>query len=264
VKDRLQRHGLLLNGYREEFLLRRISYHFNRSGIESTEEYFLRLSKDPQFLNDLIDSLTVNLSYFFRNKESFEFLKCDVFPHLFNKFKRVRIWSMGCSIGAEIYSVALILHAMNCLDKAELIATDSDQSVLLRAQTGKYCPTELKHFPKEYEKYLIKTDESFNRHKMVLLDPIIKNAVYFQRHDLTSLKPLTKKGMRKFQLLICRNVMIYFSREIKESLYSLFYDWLEPGGILFIGANELLMGPAKNKFEAIRSQFYKKPESSSF
>jgi len=261
VKNRLERHGVLLNGYREEFLIRRVSYHFNRSDVESTEEYFLRLTKDPAFLNDLLDSLTVNLSYFFRDKESFEYLKKDIFPQLFHKFKKVRIWSMGCSIGAEIYSVALILHAMGLLDRSELIATDNDQGVLHRAQLGKYCPTELKNLPKEYDKYFLKTDENYNRQKMLLIDPSIKSNVYFQRHDLTSGKPLAKKGLRKFQLLICRNVMIYFSKEAKENLYSQFYDWLEPGGILFIGANELLMGPVKYKFETLRSQFYRKPEN---
>ncbi|MDX1920983.1 MAG: CheR family methyltransferase, partial [Candidatus Caenarcaniphilales bacterium] len=87
-----------------------------------------------------------------------------------------------------------------------------------------------------------------------------KEAVKFEKHDLTTCTPVMKKNIfRRYHLLICRNVMIYFSNDTKQKLYEFFYEWLEPGGILFIGANETIIGPARFKFQKINSQFYRKP-----
>ncbi len=260
LKEKIQKvTNLKLDGYREEYLFRRISYHFNKADVNSMEEYFQLLAQKKEFVNELLDCITVNLSYFFRDKHSFEFLQNEILPELISRYSHLRIWSMGCSIGAEIYSIALILDYLKALYKAELIATDTDQGALLQAIGGKYSPNDLKHLPDIYKKYFKKL-EGERVVKPYEVDQDIKDSVTFLKHDLTSGLPLSgTRGMRRYHLLVCRNVMIYFSHEVKENLYQLFYEWLEPGGVLFIGANEIVIGPAKEKFKRIQSQFYRKP-----
>lgn len=261
IKDKLQRLiGFKLDGYREEYLIRRISYHFNRSFNDTLESYFKQLSDDKEFLDDLVDCLTVNLSYFFRDKTSFDYLQKEILVELLRRFNRIRVWSLGCSIGAEIYSIAMILHTMGALNRAELIGTDNDSGALIRAVKGHFNLNEMRNVSSFYKKFFTELPPEEGQQKLFALNPLICEAVHFAKHDLTTCLPLEGiKSSRKFQLLVCRNVMIYFSKDMKEKLYDLFYEWLEPGGVLFVGANELVIGPAKNKFKMIQSQFYLKP-----
>jgi chemotaxis protein methyltransferase CheR len=263
LKEKVQKVlGVKLDGYREEYILRRISYHFNKSHTSSLEEYLSNLAKDKKNVIDLLDCLTVNLSYFFRDKQSFEFLHKEVLPELLRKNGIIKISSMGCSIGAEIYSIAILLHSMRALNRAELIAVDNDPGVLTRAISGKFYSNELRAIPESYKKYFteLENEQKSKTQKTFILSSMFRNSVSFHQHDLTSGMPLKNKNKnKKFHLITCRNVMIYFSQETKEQLYLQFYDWLEPGGILFIGANELLVGPARKQFQMIHSQFYRKP-----
>jgi chemotaxis protein methyltransferase CheR len=264
IKDKLQvLIGVKLDGYREEYLIRRISYHFNKSFNDSLDGYFRQLSEDKEFLNELVDCLTVNLSYFFRDKTSFDYLQKEILSDLLKRFDNIRVWSMGCSVGAEIYSIAMILQTMNALNRSELIATDNDSGALIRAVKGQFTAGEMRNVTAYYKKFFSEISQSWEEEKaqkIYALNPLICQSVTFAKHDLTSCLPLGgRKSLKRFHLLVCRNVMIYFNKDIKEKLYEMFYEWLEPGGILFVGANELVTGPAKTKFKMIQNQFYIKP-----
>lgn len=260
LKEFLQRKfNVKLDGYRDEYILRRVSYHFRKSRAKDLNDYLSQLTDNELLIHDLLDVLTVNVSYFFRDNDSFELLRTTLMPELLNRFPSVRVWSMGCSMGAEIYSVALILHSMGALNKADLLATDNDVGALKRALKGEFHQQDLKTLPEQYKGFFTRIEKEGERAGFQISDQM-KHSVKFEKHDLTTCTPVMKKNIfRKYHLLICRNVMIYFSHEIKEKLYEAFYNWLEPGGILFIGANEMIIGPARNKFEKINSQFYRKP-----
>ena len=252
IQRKVEKIGIKLDAYREDYLARRISYHFNRSLVSNLNEYFDKLSSDEVFLFDLIDCINVNFSYFFRDFEKFEHLKQFILPLLMNAFqhRKLKVWSVGCSIGAEIFSISFILKSLNYLESANLVASDIDREALLRAKDGKYFLRELRSLPTEYLNYFTECGE-----KEFSLDQSIKDAVKFYLHDISNLNSLNNK---KYHLLICRNVVIYFKKELKEKLYSAFYEWLEPGGILFIGANESILGESKNKFQSLGKQFYRK------
>lgn len=260
LKDFLQKKfNIKLDGYRDEYIARRISYHFRKSRANNLEDYLEQLNTNELFIHDLLDVLTVNVSYFFRDFESFELLRTTFLPELLHRFPYIRAWSMGCSNGAEIYSIALILHSIGALNKADLLATDNDVGALKRALKGEFHQQDLKNLPEQYKGFFSKIDRE-GEQASFLLSSNIKKSVKFEKHDLTTCIPVTKKNIfRKYHFLICRNVMIYFSHDVKQRLYEAFYDWLEPGGILFIGANEMIIGPARSKFQKINSQFYRKP-----
>ncbi|MFN5539125.1 MAG: CheR family methyltransferase [Candidatus Melainabacteria bacterium] len=265
LKEKIQKvNGIKLNGYRDDFLQRRLIYHFTKNKINGIDEYIDELSFNQILIKDLMDCLSINLSYFFRDQESFLLLKEKILPELFQKFHEydeLVIWSLGCSVGAEILSVALTLNSMGLLDKAKLIALDNDSLILERAQKGLYFPQELKFLPNEYEHFFSPiSDESSNQESMQI-DPELVKRIQFIRHDLTL--GLPRKGIMKEQsphLIISRNVIIYFSRETKETLYETIWKNLLPSGVLFIGSNELISGPAKDKFKKIDNQFYLKPK----
>lgn len=251
--------NLKLNGYREEYLTRRILYHLAKNKITDFNNYFDKLLKDEALLHSLIDCLTVNVSSFFRDKHSFDYLQKEVLSSLAKQFNYLRIWSLGCSVGAEIYSIALLLNSAGLISRCELIGSDNDSGALNRAISGIFNASEIKNLPYKYMRFFDELERD-NRQKTWMINSHFKETVTFIKHDLTACTPLSGyRGMRKFHLLVCRNVVIYFSCELKEKLYELFYEWLEPGGVLFVGANESVIGPAKSKFKLIHNQFYKKP-----
>ncbi|MDX1921118.1 MAG: CheR family methyltransferase, partial [Candidatus Caenarcaniphilales bacterium] len=154
----LKNFSLKLDGYRDEYLLRRVSYHFRKSRAQSLNDYLERLTKEELLIHDLLDVLTVNVSYFFRDGESFDFLKKNILPELLHRFPYLRVWSMGCSIGAEIYSVALILHSMEALSRVDLLASDNDVGALKKAVKGEFHTKELRTLPDQFRSCFTKIE----------------------------------------------------------------------------------------------------------
>jgi chemotaxis protein methyltransferase CheR len=247
--------GIRCEDYREDYLMRRMAYHFNKSRAVSLEEYFHLLSVDSFLKHQLVDYLNVNTSCFFRDSASFDYLRSEVLPEMFTNFPKVNIWSMGCSIGAEIYSVALILSALKKLRRSELIASDIDIDAMNRAKRGEYFQNEIKNIPDEFRGYFNNYEDLKNR--TYLSKEIIQEVEFFV-YDLNSSSPLNDTLPKKFHLLMCRNVMIYFSPEVKKTLYKKFHDLLEPKGILFIGESEIITNPRHLGFEQINKHFYRK------
>jgi chemotaxis protein methyltransferase CheR len=248
------RTDLQLAGYREEYLLRRIAYHFVKTNTLSIKEYIYRLAHEPVFLDELLDYLMINVSSFFRDPKSFTYLETEILPSVLEKLIRPRIWSAGCSIGTEIYSIALILNKLDLLEKTELVASDNDPQALSKGKSAIYTENEMKSLPQEYLQYFHKNSSGAWE-----IQDNLRKAVNFLQHDLFSEQKLPGRfGIKSFDLLVCRNVTIYFSQDLKEKIYKLFTQCINPGGILFVGANEALCGPAEEAFKAIHKQFYQK------
>lgn len=242
-----------LANYKNTQMERRIASLMHRCGIKTLLEYNKILERDPKKLEEFKNMLTINVSEFFRNSEKFAELEEKYIPELLSKKTGIKIWSAGCSIGAEIYTIAMILEKMNKLQRCELIASDFDQNIINRAKEGRYLKQELGAISEEYKsyfKYIEGTQEKYQ------LDSRIIKSVKFEKRDL-----LNSRFDTGFDLILCRNVVIYFTDEAKDKLYRNFYNSLAPGGILFIGSTERINDYKAIGYNLRSSFFYERPIS---
>ncbi len=161
----------------------------------------------------------------------------------------IKIWSSACASGEEPYSIALILKKNKCFNNAQILATDIDNNALNTAKKGVYSKKSLTNVPKDLIK-LYFTDKGNN---FLEIDDEIKKKVTFKRLNL-----LEDNFPGHFDLILCRNVMIYFTEAAKEKLYFKFFNSLTKGGIFFVGSTEQIIMPQKYGFKGIRNFFYQK------
>ena len=169
-------------------------------------------------------------------------------PELLNNNSHLRIWSAGCSNGAEPYSVALIVQELGAVDRVEIFGTDIDQVILAKAREGVYEYNDLKNLPPQ----LVAKYFTFKNNRYYLIDTV-KSMVEFLTHNL-----LKDPFLSSFDLIICRNVVIYFTEEAKKVLYQKIYDSLKPGGYLLVGGTEPLLNYKKLGFISNSASFYQK------
>ncbi|MEO0136664.1 MAG: protein-glutamate O-methyltransferase CheR [candidate division WOR-3 bacterium] len=229
--------GFKCQSYKERPLTRRIRVRMRALGLREFSEYYDFLNNNPGEFKTLLDTITINLSYFFRNFETFEYLKNDILPR-FSDNSKIIFWSAGCAQGEEAYSLAIIAAEIGILDKTIIYATDIDDDALKKATIGIYPDIAFQYTPPKYrEKYFIKCAEGYQ-----VKDEIKRNVNIFH-HDLFDCFPY-----EKCDLIMCRNVLIYLSREAQSELVRRFHEALKPGGYLVIGKVELLLGIPEAKF----------------
>ncbi|NLP34362.1 MAG: protein-glutamate O-methyltransferase CheR [Clostridiales bacterium] len=239
-----------LNSYKERQMKRRIDALITKHGINSYADYVVKLKSDKVIYDEFINYITINVSEFFRNPEQWNLLENEILPNLFKQFgKNLKIWSAACSTGDEPYSMVMLLSKFMPLDNIEIIATDIDRKVLEKANCGLYHVKSLKNVPDVFmDKYFTKiTDTSYQ------ISEKIKSCVKFKQHDL-----LRDPYPSNCDLIICRNVLIYFTDEAKDRIYSSFNSALNKDGILFVGSTEQIIQAAQIGFMNYRSFFYKK------
>ena len=242
--------GLNLFNYKNAQMERRIVSLMNRNNIFKLAEYYKLLISDNKKLEEFTNMLTINVTEFFRNNDKFNELETKIIPELLTKYGSIKIWSAGCSCGAEIYSIAMILDRLNALDKCTLVASDFDQNILSRAKNGHYSKFELGTIKPEYKKYFNPLDSNGDKFQV---DSKLTSKVNFERRDL-----LNGTFDKNFHLILCRNVVIYFTEEAKEKLYTDFYNSLTPGGVLFIGSTERIHNFKEIGYNLTSSFFYQK------
>jgi chemotaxis protein methyltransferase CheR len=223
------------SNYKEAYIIRRISSRMRSTDCLSFEDYHRYLIANPPELEKLRNALTINVTEFFRDTDVYDVIKKDILPALFTQRKRLRIWCAGCSTGEEPYSMAMILSELMVQNpgiSAEIIATDIDRVVLEKAQEGIYT-----------QKAMGKLSEAqIHRHFTSLPDgnfqvkPYLKKLIRFRPHDLMSGVPVS----RWLDLIICRNVTIYFTEKQKDELAKMFHSALVPGGFYIMGKTEYL------------------------
>lgn len=237
-----------LEGYKEKQLKRRIDHLITTQGYKDYDEYYLALKNDGEQKHIFLDKLTINVSEFFRNKLIFETLEKTIFPKLLKEKSKLKIWSAACSNGSEPYSVAMILDKLTPNVIHTIDATDLDEKILAEAQKGVYKEDLLKNVsPERLKKYFTKTDNLWS------ISPSIKRKIRFRKHDL-----LKDRYQNNYDLIICRNVTIYFTKEIQNMLYENFRNSLTSGGILFIGATESILNHKELGFTKVSPWFYQK------
>jgi len=241
--------GINLKAYKQNQLQRRILSLMSRVGVNSVEEYINLLKKDKDQRIKFLDFITINVSEFFRNPEIFDELEKKIKVELLNNTSgSLKIWSAACSIGAEPYSLSIIMDEISPNKKHKIIATDLDMTILQRAKEGIYAQAEIKNVKKErIEKYFTKEGEKYK------IKSSIKNVVTFKKHDL-----ILDNYEKDFDLIVCRNVVIYFNQDIKDNIYKKFSESLKKGGLLFVGATESIYNYKDYGFEKVSTFIYRK------
>ncbi|ACQ51948.1 protein-glutamate O-methyltransferase CheR [Clostridium botulinum] len=241
--------GINLKAYKQNQLQRRILSLMSRVGVNSVEEYINLLKKDKDQRIKFLDFITINVSEFFRNPEIFDELEKKIKTELLNNTSGfLKIWSAACSIGAEPYSLSIIMDELSPSKKHKIIATDLDMTILQRAKEGIYAQAEIKNVKKErLEKYFTKEGEKYK------IKSSIKNVVTFKKHDL-----ILDNYEKDFDLIVCRNVVIYFNQDIKDNIYKKFSESLKKGGLLFVGATESIYNYKDYGFEKVSTFIYRK------
>ncbi|EPY2305649.1 CheR family methyltransferase [Clostridium sporogenes] len=241
--------GINLKAYKQNQLQRRILSLMSRVGVNSVEEYINLLKKDKDQRIKFLDFITINVSEFFRNPEIFDELEKKIKIELLNNTSgSLKIWSAACSIGAEPYSLSIIMDEISPNKKHKIIATDLDMTILQRAKEGIYAQAEIKNIKKErLEKYFTKEGEKYK------IKSSIKNVVTFKKHDL-----ILDNYEKDFDLIVCRNVVIYFNQDIKDNIYKKFSESLKKGGLLFVGATESIYNYKDYGFEKVSTFIYRK------
>lgn len=239
-----------LNSYKERQMKRRIDSLITKHGIKGYEKYIMELKSNKEIFDEFINFLTINVSEFYRNPEQWVTLEKDIFPMLFKKFgKNLKIWSAACSTGDEPYSLVMLLTKFLPLNQIKIMATDIDKQVLEKARLGLYNVKSLKGLPKEFiNKYFTQIND-----KTYQISSDIKKRVEFKEHNL-----LKDPYPTNCDLIICRNVLIYFTEEAKTEIYKKFNSSLKKEGLLFVGSTEQIIQPKVLGFNTYKSFFYEK------
>lgn len=232
--------------YSRESFKRRINRLFKLEKFQSFDEFRNKLRSDKHYIDHFIDRITVNVTEMFRDHNFFRVLRNQVIPELANR-PIIRVWHAGCSTGEEVYSVAILLHEAGLLEKSEICATDINPHVLTKARTGTF-PVSLMQLykknyalaggEKEFDSYFVTTPqgEKFNSN--------FSSRMTFNSHSLAS-----DGFINRFDLILCRNVLIYFDKELQDRAFQLFDISLGPNSFLALGEKETI------KFSGVSPKF---------
>ena len=240
--------GIDLSSYKENQMKRRIDALIKKNGCTGYDSYVAMLKSNPEVLEGFKTYLTINVTEFFRNPSQWDVLEKQIFPLLLQKKGRIKIWSPPCSPGDDPYSLAMTLSKLVPLSQIQIIATDIDKEVLAKAQAGVYTSRNLANLPKSFlDKYMTPVDGGYK------VNDEIKRCITFKQHNL--LKDPYPSGM---DLIVCRNVLIYFTEEAKREIYTNFNRALTAEGILFVGSTEQIIMCQEFGFEPNKTFFYQK------
>lgn len=246
--------GIVLGRHKANMVYGRIARRLRQLHMATFREYLSYLNDNfAKESTDFINLITTNLTSFYREAHHFEFLKSTAFPELKQKTeKRIRIWSSGCSIGQEAYTVAftLVEAGFPASWDIKILATDLDSNVIETGRKGVYPIDHVASISDEkIEKYFQKSKDG----KQVKVRDNIINMVHFKRLNLLESWPM--QGL--FDVIFCRNVVIYFDRETQKKLFDRYADYLPVGGYLIIGHSESING-LSDRFEPVGNTIYRK------
>jgi chemotaxis methyl-accepting protein methylase len=249
--------GFNCSFYKDKCLRRRIAVRMRARGQRSFAEYSELLDREPAEYDHLLDTLTINVTKFFRNLETWHAIEQQVLPPLFATPGPLKVWSAGSASGEEAYTVSILMrewaarhHRMGDVDRVRIVGTDIDRRSLENAARGVYPELSLSETPPHLRERWFSPGPPFR------IRPEAQRNVSFVRRDLISGR--AEGGQN---LILCRNVVIYFDREIQERLFKDFHDALVPGGFLVMGKVETLVGVARALFRSVnnRERIFQKP-----
>lgn len=240
--------GLDLTLYKERQMKRRIESLAKRNGATSFEGYYALLTKDKGAFDEFINYLTINVSEFYRNPQQWDILRDEIIPDMLKRNPRPKIWSAACSTGEEPYTIAMVMSQFMPLKDLKIFAADIDLEAMNKAKMGVYSKKSIANVPEGYKtKFFSPLGESYK------VNDELKRCIEFKQMNL--LKDTYPSG---FDLIVCRNVMIYFTEEAKDEMYHKFNKALAPEGVLFVGSTEQIIVPQRYNFKASKTFFYQK------
>lgn len=240
-----------LNFYKEKQMRRRIETLIAKNKINSYSEYVQAIKRDSVMFEQFVNFLTINVSEFYRNTDQWKLMDENIIPKLISQNGRsIKIWSAACSTGDEPYSLAMAFSKHLPLSSIHITATDIDKQVIAQAQTGLYNEKSIVGVPHDLKnKYFTKVGTSYK------IADEIKRCVTFKQHNL-----LKDPYPKDFDLILCRNVVIYFTDEAKDMIYKNFYNSLKKNGVLFIGSTEQISNYKEIGFERMSSFYFEKKQ----
>lgn len=237
LNEIFEKYGYDYRGYNNEHIKRRVKLFYSTLKPKNFKDFQNIVLNNKNIFKDLFLNISVNVTTFYRNPDVFKVLKQQLLPKL-DSFMDIKIWCAGCSSGEEPYSIAIFLKELGLLDRSLIYATDLNDIILKNAQNGLYSKSSYKQFLKHY--YQAGGSESFSKYfndheEFVEVKDEIKEKILFFRHNL-----VLDGKINDFQLIFCRNVIIYFDKELKLNIFKLFKDSLDSYGFLILGESESL------------------------
>ena len=246
LNDLLEVYGYDFNDYAKASLKRRMQRLYSLDGFPSFAEFRFRVRNDEVYLKRFVEEITVNVTEMFRDPDFYKTLRKEVLP-LLATYPFIRIWHAGCSTGEEVYSMAILLKEANLLHKALLYATDINPDVLEKAKAGIFPLSGMKQYSENYILSGGMADFSSyytTRYDYAKFNQDLSSRMVFATHNLVS-----DGSFNRFQLIMCRNVMIYFEKTLQDRVLQLFDQSLETLGFIALGAKETM------RFSAVAPQF---------
>jgi len=239
-----------LNAYKEKQMKRRIDTLIAKNSVTGYDKYIAFLKADTAKFEEFINYLTINVSEFYRNADQWRVLDQQIIPELISKYgKNLKIWSAACSTGDEPYSLVMALSRHIPLEQIKIHATDLDKQVIAKAKVGLYNEKSVASVPDDLKrKFFTKVGLSYQ------ISDQVKRRVEFTQHNL--LKDAYRDG---WHMIVCRNVLIYFTEEAKNEVFIKFQKALARGGLLFIGSTEQIINYKEIGYDRKNSFFYEKP-----
>jgi len=243
------KYGYDFRNYAKASIKRRVQHRLSKDGLESISAMQNKVLYDVAFFETLLLDLSINVTEMFRDPKFYLALRKVVIPHL-RKYPFLKIWHAGCSSGEEVYSMAIILKEEGLYDRTQIYATDMNEVVLKQAKDGIFNISRLKQYTANYQK--AGGQESFSDYYIAHYDHAVmskslKENILFSDHNLA-----TDGVFGEMNLIMCRNVLIYFNRDLQNRVLGLFSDSLPNDGILCLGSKESIRFSAfSDSFEDI-------------
>jgi chemotaxis protein methyltransferase CheR len=252
------RYGYDFRNYSKAHIRRRVLHHLSMSLIPNVTLLQERILRDRNFFNNFLDDLSINVTEMFRDPEFYKSLKTNIIPKL-KTYAYFKVWHAGCATGEEVYSIAILLKEEGLLDRCQIYATDFNRKVLEIAKEGVYQKSEIEQYEKNYvlsggEGKL--SDYYKSRYGSVIFEKSLSSKVVFADHNL-----VTDNVFAEVNLILCRNVLIYFEKSLQDQVIGLFYKSLVSGGILCLGTKESIKFSGYEKlFDVVdeKQKIYKK------
>lgn len=242
-------YGYDFSDYSRASLTRRVRQCMEKAKIRTVYDLRFHLLNDTSFFAWFLQSLTVNVTEMFRDPAFYRNLRETVIPRLAS-YPLIKIWHAGCATGEEVFSMAILLKEEGLLERTRIYATDINPANLEKARKGTVPLAAMKEYTANYIRSGGKAEFSSYyeaRYDEVVMDPSLLDRVLFSQHNL-----VTDQVFNEFQLICCRNVLIYFNKDLQNRVLKLFYDSLVPFGYLALGMKEsLLFMDVRPQFEAV-------------
>ncbi len=253
-----QTYGYDFRNYSRAHVRRRVQNRLKLSGIESVNHLQHRVLHDTEFATIFLHDLSIRVTEMFRDPDFYVAIRDHVIP-LLKTWSHLRIWHAGCSTGEEVYSMAILLKEEGLYDRVQIYATDFNHKALEQAEAGIYRTDQMKNYARNYQNSGAKgsfSDYYYAEHDAAIIDSDLKKNIIWAIHNL-----VTDSDFAEMHMILCRNVMIYFNKDLQKRVHGLFHKSLVNGGMLGLGAKETIQFSShENAYEPIHKKLriYKK------